>query len=354
MYRRSFLQTIGGGALAALPGWAAGRVKLGLDVYSLRAFRWKAMRLLDFAASQKLDAVQMSVDNFESTDPAHLAAVKAKADGYGIRIDAGTGRICPTTAKWNHRETPVEYIAEGLRVARAVGSKSVRCYVGNIGSRGGDPPFEAHVASTLRVLKAARSRVIDSGVRLAIENHGDFEARELMALIEEAGADMVGCCLDTGNPLHVMEDPLLTLEVLGPYALTTHVRDSAVFAYSRGAAFQWVALGDGSIDFHEWTARYRDICPEVPMQLEIITGRPPYLLPFYEKSFWKSFPNKPAADFNRFLRLVRNGHPFLGRMVIAGGDDMPDVYREALREQQRVDVERSARYAKQELGVGRS
>ena len=55
----------------------------------------------------------------------------------------------------------------------------------------------------------------------------------------------MGACLDTGNPMWVMEDPLLTLEVLGPYTVTTHIRDSVVFEHPRGAAAQWVALGDG-------------------------------------------------------------------------------------------------------------
>ena len=51
----------------------------------------------------------------------------------------------------------------------------------------------------------------------------------------------MGACLDTGNPMWVMEDPLLTLEVLGPYTVTTHIRDSVVFEHPRGAAAQWVA-----------------------------------------------------------------------------------------------------------------
>ena len=36
------------------------------------------------------------------------------------------------------------------------------------------------MAETVRVLKANRSRILDSGVKLAIENHaGDMQGREL-------------------------------------------------------------------------------------------------------------------------------------------------------------------------------
>src|SRR5574340_1057476 len=87
---------------------------------------------------------------------------------------------------------------------------------------------------------------------------------------------------DTGNPMWVVEDPLLSLEVLAPYVVTTHMRDSAVCEHPRGASAQWVALGDGSIDFHKFVSRYRELCPGASMQLEIITGRPPRVLPYLE------------------------------------------------------------------------
>ena len=112
-------------------------------------------------------------------------------------------------------------------------------------------------------MKSVRPLALDLGVKIAIENHnGDLQAREVRNLIEEAGTDYVGSCLDTGNPMWAMEDPLLTLEILGPYAVTTHVRDSVVFEHPRGAAWQWVALGDGIIDFKKFVARAKELCPE--------------------------------------------------------------------------------------------
>ena len=52
---------------------------------------------------------------------------------------------------------------------------------------------------------------MDAGVRMAIENHaGDMQARELEGLIEAAGPEYVGVCLDSGNPVWTIEDPHLT------------------------------------------------------------------------------------------------------------------------------------------------
>lgn len=330
-------------------------IKLGFDSYSIRAFQWKAIELLDYAAGLKLDTVQLSsLGDYQSLEPAYLEKVKDHAARLGIEIDAGTGCICPSSPAYNKKDgDAAEYVARGLRVAQAVGSRVMRCYMGTRDNRHTALPLEAHIENTVKVLRAVRSRALDAGVRIAVENHaGDMQAREVKTLIEEAGTDFVGSCLDTGNPMWVVEDPLLTLETLAPYVATSHVRDSAVFEHPRGAAAQWVALGDGSVDFARFVGLCRKLCPGASMQLEIITGRPPEILPYLEPDFWKAFRNTPAWEFARFLALAKSGRPFMGSMVIGEWSNNSPALEAALKEQQRVDLERSLEYAKKKLGVG--
>jgi sugar phosphate isomerase/epimerase len=330
-------------------------IKLGFDSYSIRAFRWKAIELLDYAAKLKLDTVQLSsLDDYESLDPAYLQKVKDHAARLGISIDAGIGCICPSSPSYNKKEgEPEEYVARGVRVAKAVGSSVMRCYMGTRDNRRTALPLEAHIENTVKVLRAARSRAVDAGVRIAVENHaGDMQAREVKGLIEAAGKDFVGSCLDTGNPMWVVEDPLLSLEILAPYVATSHIRDSAVFDHPRGAAAQWVALGDGSVDFGLFVQRFHKQCPGAAMQLEVITGRPPEVLPYLEPDFWKAFQKTPAWEFARFVALARGGRPFLGNMVIGQWSDNSPALEAALKEQQRIDLERSLEYAKKTLGIG--
>jgi len=330
-------------------------IKLGFDSYSIRAFQWKAIELLDYAASLKLDTVQLSsLGDFESLEPAYLEKVKDHAARLGLAIDAGIGCMCPSSTAYNKKEgEPAEYVARGLRTARAVGSSVMRCYMGTRADRHTALPIEGHMENTIKVLRAVRSQALDSGVRIAVENHaGDMQAREVKTIIEEAGKDFVGSCLDTGNPLWVAEDPLLTLEILAPYVATSHVRDSAVFEHPRGAAAQWVALGDGSVDFTRFVELYRKWCPSAAVQLEIITGRPPEVLPYLEHDYWKAFPKARAWEFARFLALAKSGRPFLGSMVIGEWSDNSPAIEAALKEQQRVDLERSLEYAKKKLGLG--
>jgi sugar phosphate isomerase/epimerase len=364
MLRRAFLQNACGAAFAAPPIAAPSspspvpgkRIRLGMDTYSVRAFRWKALQLLDFAAQLKLDAIQISsLAEYESLEPAHLQKVKDRADRLGIKIDAGIGCICPTTSGWDKREgDPVQYILRGLSVAKAVGATAMRCFMGLTADRyQSSTPIERHMEETIKVFRAARSQALDFGIKPALENHnGDLEAREVRTIIEESGKDFVGSCLDAGNPLWVLEDPLFTLETLAPYVVTSHCRDSCVFEHPRGAAFQWVALGDGSIDLRQYVARFRQLCPQASIQLEIITGRPSQVLPYFEPDFWKVFPKKRAADFAPFVALAKRGHPFMGTMAIASNGNQSAELAGVLREQQRVDLERSVAYARDVLQIG--
>jgi 3-oxoisoapionate decarboxylase len=356
MLRRTFLQSLPVAAAAVTASGAEVPVKLGFDTYSIRAFRWRAPQFLEFAASQKLDTIQFSsMEDYESYEPAYLQKVKDQAARLNISIDSGMGCICPTSKSFPKNGRPArDQILEGLRVAKGVGATAMRCFLGSSADRLSPGGIEPHMEATIKLFRSVRSEALDLGVKIALENHsGDMQAREVKTIIEEAGKDYVASCLDTGNPMWCVEDPFVTLETLAPYVVTTHVRDSAVFEVPRGAAAQWVALGDGCVDFVKFVARFRELCPKSSMQLEIITGRPPTVLPYLETEFWKAFSKMPAWEFARFVELAKSGHPYMGPMVIEDVPGQhPQIMTEALKEQQRLDLVRSFDYAKKKLNVG--
>ncbi len=361
MQRREFLQAASAAGLAMMqkPAQAepnAVPIRLGFDTYSLRAFKWKSMQLLEYAAGLKLDTIQISsVNDYESLEPAYLAKVKDKAAALGVRVDCGIGCICSLSKSFNPKGDPAtERIRTGLRVAHALGATSMRCFLGANADRHQEHPVEALMEETMRTFRSMRSEAQEAGVKITIENHsGDFEADEVKTIIEESGKDYVGSCLDSGNPMWLVEDPLYTLETLAPYVVTTHIRDSALYEHPRGAAFQWVALDDGNIDFQKFIARYRELWPQSSMQLEIITGRRPAVLNYLEPDFWRGLPKTKAEKFVRFEAIARQGKPFSGFMVVEEGfAHPPEEYRDALRRQQQIDLERSLEYAKKTLGVG--
>src|SRR5260370_6164187 len=216
MHRRALLQTmagLGAAAAAAPEDQPVVPIRLGFDTYSIRAFKWKAIQLLDYAAGLKLDTIQFSsLEDYASLDQVYLASVKDRAAKLGIAIDGGMGCICPLSARWEPKlGDPQEHILAGLRVANAVGATSMRCYQGKKEDRRGKLPLEAIMESTIKLFRSVRSEAQDLGVRIALENHaGDMQAHEVRGIIEKSGKDFVGSSLSTGNPICAMYAPLVS------------------------------------------------------------------------------------------------------------------------------------------------
>jgi sugar phosphate isomerase/epimerase len=354
--RRDFLRTAAAAALGsagAASAAIAGDLPLGLNTYCLRAMRWNDLQLIDYAAGLKLDAVflQDSLDP-EKNEPAHWRKVKDYAASRGLHLEsAALGAVLPKNPE--SFNASVRMLEHGIDVAVGMGSPIVRCLHASDRDHLPPGPIEQHIETAIKLFKTVRSRAMDAGVKFAIENHKDFQAWEVRQVIEGAGPEFVGSYLDTGNPVFVMEDPLTTVEVLGPYALTLHLRDSIIYETPRGAAVQWVPLGEGIIDFKRLIARVREVCKLLYVYVKPITGRPPQILPYFDQAFWKSYPKARASDFARFLALARSGHPYEQPMVIEDlPGKVPEAFQGAIQYQQREHMERSIAYAKNTLGLG--
>ena len=59
-----------------------------------------------------------------------------------------------------------------------------------------------------------------------------------------------------------------------------------------------------------------------------------------------------SGEQGRFVALAKRGQPFLDDMVIGEWSNNSPALEAALRERQRVDLERSLEYAKKKQGIG--
>lgn len=361
--RRDFLKTmataVGIAAAGLTPSRAAAQaararsLALGLDSFCIRGSRWKATRVLEYAASLGLDMVQITQGDFESFEEPYLQQIRELAARLGLQVEPGFGCFCPLARGWNRREgEPADYLRRCIRQTKVLGASCFKVFMASGADRTPDRPIAALIERSIAILRAVRAEAVDAGVKIAVENHGDLQSLELRDLIEQSGPDAVACCFDSGNAAMVAEDPVRAFDILAPHIVTSHVRDAAVYEHPRGAEVQWVALGDGSIDLPLLAARFPESCPGVALQLEILTGGRPRVLPLFESEFWRAFPGMPASELARFLALARRGRPFSGRMLLAPEGTPPPDVQQALAEQQRFDLERSLSYARQVLGAG--
>jgi sugar phosphate isomerase/epimerase len=294
--------------------------------------------------------LQDSIDP-ANNDPAHWKELKDTAARLGLELHGGDAGALPRTP--DGMDATMKRMREGIRHAVGMGSKLVRFRVA--GDRATMPPGPVvkTIETMVKVLRSVRTEAMDAGIKFAIENHKDLYCRQTRQIIDAAGKEFVGSYLDTGNPVFVMEDPLSTVEALGPVAVMLHLRDSVVYESRNGIAVQWVPLGEGVVDFKKIIAKAREVCPPIAVYNKPITGRPPQILAIYDPEFMKTWYDMLGSDLARFLSLAKRGHPYEGHMVI---EDVPGKTPEpiaaALQYQQREHMERGVEYARKVLDLG--
>jgi hypothetical protein len=119
----------------------------------------------------------------------------------------------------------------------------------------------------------------------------------------------MGVCLDSGNPVWMLEDPHMTLEILVPYALTSHVRDSAVWKVPEGIAVRWVNMGEGNVDIDGWIRKFVQAKPGLPIVFENLVSGRPRIHAIYDPKFWDNWRKMPAEELARFVAVAEKGTP---------------------------------------------
>ncbi|MET0345262.1 MAG: sugar phosphate isomerase/epimerase family protein [Casimicrobiaceae bacterium] len=263
-------------------------MKLGIDSYTYHRFfgEWYAglqddpgarMTVFDFLDRAKAHGVagvslescflpddDASIDNLrEGLDARGLERVWAWGHPSGLQ----SGKAPPDVA---------QDLVKHLGVARRVGARVMRICGG--GRRTRPDRWDEHKRGLVAQLRPLVDEAQAHGVVMAIENHIDLLADEMVDLIETIGSPWLGVCYDTANNLRMLEDPVVVARKLAPYARATHVKDvTAQKGDPKTFAF-WpsVPLGRGLIDLPEVLARLDDAKFDGLLALEI-----DYLAPAY-------------------------------------------------------------------------
>src|SRR5262249_7798399 len=179
--RRQFVKSVAAASAGLAAGWAAmgqnaaprRQIKLGIDNFSVRAMKWKAPPLIDYAASLTTDSLFITdLGPFEKFDDNYLQDIRKRAADLGLQIHLGSWSICPTSKSFKKDwGTAEEHLTLGLRMARALGSPVFRVILGTGEDRKSEGGIEARIADTVRVCQSCRSQAIDAGVKIAVENH---------------------------------------------------------------------------------------------------------------------------------------------------------------------------------------
>lgn len=182
--------------------------------------------------------------------------------------------------------------------------------------------FQEALSDALTSLQLAEPILRKHKIKLAVENHKDWRASELVEIIKKLNSEWIGVTLDFGNSIALMEDPIAVVETLAPYMFTTHVKDMGVDEYADGFLLSEVPLGSGILDLPKIISTCRKHNPETTYNLEMIT-RDPLEIPCLKEDYWATFEEVRGNELARTLRMVRQRKfkPSLPKVSHLSNDD---------------------------------
>jgi len=353
--RRGFLRVLGGSALGLAVGarvvsGADRRYGIAFTSFAVRLQRGRdlirgagpigltAEQLIDLCRTFAADGCQLDLGQLESTKPEYLDGLKRKLGEAGLFVElAAPGKVFEDES----------YFADVARVARALGATRLRIALLH-GRRYEDfatlEAWRTFADHWREAVPRAKRSIDQHKLELGIENHKDFRAEELVELIRSVGSPYLGACVDFGNNVSLLEDPLDTVTQLAPYAITTHLKDMALRPYEQGFELSEVPLGTGICPLAKMIAVLRQAKPKLPMCLEMIT-RDPLKVPCREDKYWASFGGRDAERLAAFEK---------GVLSKASAEPLPRISNlsfEKMQEREDENVRRSTAFARESLSL---
>lgn len=142
---------------------------------------------------------------------------------------------------------------------------------------------------------------------LGIENHKDWTAQEMTELFRKYSSEYFGACIDFGNNVSLLDEPMELIGALAPWVINTHIKDMGVEEYPEGFLLSEVPLGKGIVDLKGAVSLLRSKRPRVRFSMDTLV-RDPLRIPCLTDQYWATFEQPDARRLARMLRLVR-AHP---------------------------------------------
>ncbi|HKI70760.1 MAG TPA: sugar phosphate isomerase/epimerase family protein [Verrucomicrobiae bacterium] len=284
------------------------RKRLGVCTYSYN-LHWKAARegnpkarfhdpieFLEYCHQLGAGGVQVAIGR---RDAGYTTSLRTRAEALGMYLEG--------ESSLPKQEPDVARFDAEIHAAKEAGAEVVRTAL--LGGRRYETfdsaeAFRQFAEQSWKSLTLAEPVARRHGIKLAVENHKDWRAPELVDILKRINSDYVGSCVDTGNNIALLEDPMESVEALAPFAFSTHLKDMAVQEYEDGFLLSEVPLGDGFLDLEKIIALLRNANPKIQFNLEMIT-RDPLKIPCLSPKYWATMKTVPARDLATTLAMVR-------------------------------------------------
>ncbi|SDX31489.1 sugar phosphate isomerase/epimerase family protein [Eubacterium barkeri] len=219
-------------------------------------------KLMDLAVEEGIQVLHITlVDLDNDTTPAHLAAVKADAAVHGLDLELNVSLNAPCDPRVNAS------IEDALDIGHAIGATLVKFSLDvehphPISHANLCPEAMEQIAGLTLKFKKNIPTIEKYGMKIAIENHCDMFADEVIYMVKQLNHPLIGACCDTINSMMMSEGIEECVRKMAPYSYCVHFCDNRVFADPDGTHSLGCAIGDGDVDVVEVMKIFREFAPE--------------------------------------------------------------------------------------------
>jgi sugar phosphate isomerase/epimerase len=263
-------------------------MKVGIDSYCYHRFFGevyphqnqppKQLTLEDFIKRAKelgVEGVSLESCFIPRLDKEYLSEIKGMLDECNFDRVYAWGH--PDGLEGGKNEAAYDEMIEHIEYANAIGAKVMRVVGSSLMFR-----FEDHgpqIQKLSRMFTNAMKVADTYGIKLADENHIDYNADEMLELIHNVNHPNFGINFDTGNFLRVLDDPIQGMGKLAKFTFSTHVKDLKInpqAAVNDWYFFSCTPVGDGLVDNQKLAQLLKDANYEGFLAMEIDTLHPDY------------------------------------------------------------------------------
>ncbi len=263
-------------------------MKVGIDSYCYHRFFGevypeqekpsKEMTLEDFIRRAKelaVDGVSLESCFIPRFDKSYLSEIKGMLDESNLDRVFAWGH--PDGLEAGKNEKAFDEMMASIEYAHDIGANVMRVVGSSLMFR-----FEPHgpqIDKLSQMFSEAVKEAEKYGIKLADENHIDFDSDEMLTLINNVNSPFFGINFDTGNFMRVLDDPVQGMEKLAKHVYATHIKD---LKPQKGAAvndwffFSSTPIGDGFVDNQKLAQILKDNGYEGFLAVEIDFLHPDY------------------------------------------------------------------------------
>jgi sugar phosphate isomerase/epimerase len=187
---------------------------------------------------------------FPEFGAAYLARLKEKLDALGFDRVYAWGH--PDGLEAGGNEAAKDEMIQHIDHAAAIGAPVMRVVGSSLMFR--NQPHEPQLKILAEWFREAAGIAEKKGIRLAVENHIDYNSEEILRLIDAVGSEYFGVNLDTANFIRVLDDPVEATRKLARHVFATHIKDLRPvkgIPVTEWYYFSSVAAGTGLVQIRE-------------------------------------------------------------------------------------------------------